>query len=310
MTTNIPIIDFFKNIRFFLLSRKGYKAITKTQKAILLELLLLRYRDSSDPDIMLAVDYLKRTNSLNEIISYEQNKSIEKVEALFDKKAKLPYIVHKGKKLYFPHSYSIEKAINFYRYSIEWEDILGEGYRDRTPHQYQSERFHVNNNDILIDAGVAEGLFSLEMIDKVKKIYLIECDPKWWKPLEHTFEPWKNKVILVKKYLSNKDDKENISLQTLLEQEQGESIFVKLDIEGFEVNVIHNAKETMSNWNYPLTLTCCTYHRETDCATIQTFFDEIGFNSELSNGYMLTNMNNENGIYSLRHGVIRASNIK
>ena len=310
MTITKSLADLTKNLRFFLFSHKGYKALTKTQKAILLELVLLRHRDSADTDMQLALDYLIKNRDLHEIIPYKQIKSLGTIEARYDNKAKLPYITHKDKRLYFPQNYSINQAINFYKYSIEFEDILGEGYRERAPHQYQSELFHLKEGDVLIDAGVAEGLFSLEMIDKTKKIYLVECDPKWWKPLEYTFEPWKDKVLIVKKYLSDKDDGNNIRLKTLLEQETGENIFVKMDIEGYEVDVIQDAKETMSKWKYPLTLSCCTYHREKDCEDLLSYFNEIEYATELSEGYMLTSMNDDNGIYNLRHGIIRASNIK
>lgn len=310
MTITRSFIDFTRNLRFFLFSHKGYKAIVKTQKAILLDLILLRHHDSKDTDIQLALDYLRKNRDLQEIIPYEQVKSLETIEARYDNKAKLPYITHKGKRLYFPKNYGLIQAINFYKYSIEYEDILGDGYRMRAPHQYQSDLFHLNEGDILIDAGVAEGLFSLEMIEIAKKVYLIECDPKWWKPLEYTFEPWKDKVVLIKKFLSNKDNKNNIRLQSILDQEKRENIFVKLDIEGYEVDVIQDSKEALSNRKDPLTLSCCTYHREKDCEVLLSYFNEIRYVTELSDGYMLTSMNDDNGIYDLRHGVIRASNIK
>lgn len=310
MSISKLIADFTKNLRFFLFSHKGYKAITETQKAILLELVLLRYRDSSDPDIQLALDYLKETNDLHQIIPYKQQKSLDDIEVFFDTKAKLPYIEHKGKKLFFPKGYSKESIKGFYRYSMEYEDIIGDGYRTREPHKYQSERFHVQQDAVLIDAGVAEGLFSLEMIDKVKKVYLIECDSSWWKPLQYTFAPWKNKVVFIKKYLSDKDDDINISLQTLLKQEDGENIFIKMDIEGFEVSVLNGAKETLATWGSPLTLSCCTYHRVSDYEIILSCFKDINYTIETSNGYILTSMNDDKGIYTLRHGIIRASNQK
>lgn len=312
MKDNI-ISAFFKNLRFFLFSKKGFKRISelkKTQNAILLELVSLRYKDSNDPNIQLALRYLKENNNVDELFPYALTKNMDHFECLYDKRIKLPYIIHKGHRLYFPKTYKKDHIEWYFRFAIENDDIIGTGYRERTPHQYISKDYSIEQGAVLIDAGAAEGLFSLEMIDKVKKVYLVECDPVWKKPLQCTFEPWHDKVELITKKLSDRDDNDNVSIQSILRKEQGENIFIKMDIEGYEIIALQKAKELLSHWGSPLTLACCTYHRESDYEAIQSYFDEIGYASEVSNGYILTNMNDGNGIFSLRHGVIRASNQK
>ena len=78
MKDNI-ISAFFKNLRFFLFSKKGFKRISelkKTQNAILLELVSLRYKDSNDPNIQLALRYLKENNNVDELFPYALTKNI------------------------------------------------------------------------------------------------------------------------------------------------------------------------------------------------------------------------------------------
>lgn len=52
-------------------------------------------------------------------------------------------------------------------------------------------------NSIVADIGTAEGIFALNIIHSVKKVYLFECDPEWIIPLEKTFAPWINKIEIV-----------------------------------------------------------------------------------------------------------------
>lgn len=312
MKDNI-ITAFFKNLRFFLFSRKGWKKIDelkKTQDAILLELLTLRYRDSSDPDIQLALRYLSEKPNAKEMFPYALTKTAGSIECHYDNQEGLPYVIHKGHRLYFPKRYKKEHVEWYYRFAIESDDIVGDGFRERSPHQYVSKGYPVEEGAVLVDAGAAEGLFSLEMINKIKKAYLVECDPQWEKPLRCTFKPWNDKVEIILKKLSNNDDGDNVSLQTLLKKEQRESLFIKMDIEGSEIGTLQGAKEELTNRESPVTLACCTYHREQDYDAIHSFFYEIGYQSEVSKGYVLTNLNDGNGIYTFRHGVLRASNQK
>ena len=46
---------------------------------------------------------------------------------------------------------------------------MGVGYRQRSPHAFQSERYHIEEGDVLIDAGGGRGItaFDIDMIDDV-----------------------------------------------------------------------------------------------------------------------------------------------
>ncbi len=73
---------------------------------------------------------------------------------------------------------------------------------------------NVKDNDILSDIGAAEGNFSLSVIDKVQHVYLFETDNDWIEALEKTFEPWKEKVSIIHKFVGNKDTDTCITLDS------------------------------------------------------------------------------------------------
>lgn len=340
-------------------SRKTDKDIEDLQesvRALNYELSLLRYKDSDDEDIRLAYEYLKKRPFCAPLFPYEKMREMPPVEVLSDKDLKMCYVMHNGHPLYFPKG---EEKMSpwLYRYAIEDDDVLGNGYRQRNPNAYQSEHYHVEEGDVLIDAGggrclspfdvidnvideigkafskhshigeldieldvgSARGLLALDVIDKVSKVYMVERASRWWKPIEATFAPYKDKVELVKGRLSSKKRKKKkekkeeknekrFGLVDLLQKCGEQRVFVTMDIEGEELDVLRDAKEYLQTAKNPITLAVCAYHRTTDYQDLMRFFEEIGYHTETQPGYVYTDMNDGHGIHSLRKGMIRAAN--
>lgn len=216
---------------------------------------------------------------------FEKQNKVDDIVADIDNNLNLPYVIHLEKRLYFPQSYSIDKAVKVYRNFIEEECILGGNYKEKQPHQYQTESFKINRGDVLVDVGCAEAILTLDNIDKISKAYLFEGDPKWLPALKATFQKYSDKVIIIGKYVTDADTEETITLRTALARETGKSLFVKLDIEGAEVDVLKGSKEFLSN-NHNIKLACCTYHRHDDERNVISLVKEMGFEYELSDGYM------------------------
>ena len=335
---------------------KDINDLKENFKALNYELSLLRYKESDDEDIRLAYEYLMKRPYSAALFPYEKMRETPHIEVRTDKDLKMCYVMHNGHPLYFPKGES-EKVVRWlYRYAIEDDDVSGNGYRQCNPHAYQSERYHIGEGDILIDAGggrrlspfdvmddiinlvteafskrtrseeldveldvgTPRGLFALDVIDKVSKVYVIERASRWWKPLEATLAPYKDKVELVKGYLSGKKKKleerkeekkeKRIRLVNLLEQCGQQRVFVVLDIEGKELEVLRDAQEYLQSAKNPITLAVCAYHHASDYEDLKSFFESIGYHTETQPGYMYTNMNEKPGIYSLRKCMIRASN--
>lgn len=370
------VIKLFSKLTDTLASRKTDRDIDdlkESVRALNYELSLLRYKESDDEDIKLAYEYLKKRPFNAALYLYEKTHDMAPVEVYTDETSKMLYVMHNGRPLYFPKGEN-ERIIRWlYRFAVEDDDFMGVGYRQRSPHAFQSERYHIEEGDVLIDAGggrgitafdidmiddvidevvdrvtkaiteragfggdvvidvgSARGLMALDVIDKVSKVYVVEHALRWQKPLEATLEPYKDKVELVKRVLASKRQKKKkedkkgkkekegkeeeegkikIGLVELLKKCDQQRVFVVMDAEGEEVELLKEAKEYLKAAKNPIVLSVCAYHRTTDYEDLKQFFEEIGYYTETQPGYIYTNMYDGHGLHSLRRGIIRASNI-
>lgn len=99
--------------------------------------------------------------------------------------------------MYYPASWSVEKIQEYHPFN-EYTC-----FDESSAHKYLTEDFDVNQNDCVADIGAAEGLFSLAIVDKVKKIYIFEGDNIWLKPLNATFRDYQDKIVIINKYVSD-----------------------------------------------------------------------------------------------------------
>jgi len=216
-------------------------------------------------------------------------------EIYFDKQFSFHYIIFEGKKLYFPKHYS--------QFQILWtmRGILKEQDRN-SAHCYLTDEFQVENGSIVIDGGVAEGSFSLSIIEKIKKLYLIECQPEWIEALKLTFFPWKDKVEIIGKYLSDSDSENTVSVDNFVEVQESEKYFVKFDIEGYEMLAFEGMKKFFDETKN-LKMCVCTYHHEEDAQNINKYLTDKGLNCNFSDSYIV--FVDENEVPGFRKALIR-----
>lgn len=140
------------------------------------------------------------------------------------------FYLYKNKKMYFKKSMSKEDIKKYVNSILLEQD-------EKSPHNYHLD---IIKNDkrikVIADIGAAEGFLSLELIENVDKIYLFECDDEWIEALNQTFKKYKDKVIIVKKYVSNIDDEDNITLDSFFKNKKID--FIKADIEGAETSML------------------------------------------------------------------------
>lgn len=198
------------------------------------------------------------------------------IQAYFDEVHGLWYVMHAGKRMYMAARFdNEEKAKRYYK------GLLVEQNQE-SPHKYTSETFNVKEGDTIVDAGVAEGMFTLEHIDAIKKAYLIEADTEWVRALKLTFADYADKVVIIEKYLSSEDNGKYASLDNLIDESVD---FLKMDIEGCEWDALQGAKSLIEGSEH-LKCAVCVYHRDFDNDLMQHEFAKYGMKYENTRGYM------------------------
>lgn len=231
------------------------------------------------------LEYINRTK-LAVVFPYRYTEKYPNypVKAEKDAESDMLFIPHQGKRLYFPRGMQRETAISVYRSLLMEQDV-------QSPHRYMTEKIYRQNPEIIIDVGCAEAILALELIEQLKFAILFECDEQWIEALTATFRPWKEKVMIVNKFASNKISAKATTLDTTFnmtapfaENFPGR-ILVKLDVEGAERQVLEGANYLLSRER--VTFLCCTYHRQNDAKELESMFKERGLHTEFQNGYML-----------------------
>lgn len=241
---------------------------------------LLKYyaeKKNIDYQIELQLKYIKehQLDIFND--KFVENYIDKDIEVGWDNEKALFYVIHLGKKMYFPKKYNSKRMVADYYCSLLLEQDK------ESPHRYLSDKFQVKEGDIVLDAGVAEGNFSLEIVERVKKLYLIEMDKEWIEALQYTFEPYMEKVCIVSKFLTNKNDDNCITIDKLIDG--GQLDVVKMDVEGSETDALKGGKNTFINNN--ITAAICSYHKENDYNEISSILKQYNYNVCHTKGYMV-----------------------
>ena len=214
------------------------------------------------------------------------------IEVKKDDENGLRYVIHQGKKLYFAKhvtSANIDKA---YKALLIEQDT-------------ESSHRYVNSDDefmgkTLIDVGAAEGLITLNAIEKIKFAYLFECDEQWIEALEATFAPWKEKICIIQRYISDNSKGKNLALDDFLKDKPKENLFLKMDIEGAEYSALNGASQLFSE-TADLDFAICTYHKKKDIKMISSFLKKHNCTFSIRKEYLYVK-------HKLRPGVARGHN--
>lgn len=232
---------------------------------------------------------------LSNIVS-KYEKKYKNIPVYYNKEKDLPYIIHQDKYLFFPKNYSTDLIQLIYCQFLSEMD-------KSSPHVYCINPDELNDR-ILFDCGVAEGLFPLTHIDKFKKIYLFECDSQWIEALNATFEPYKEKVIIVQKYVSNTDSIKTTTLDFYKDEIRDKTLFIKMDIEGYEEKAIEGAKNILSN-NPDTICAICTYHTPQAESNITKMMASLDYKPQYNKGFMIFHYEDIFSSPFLRRGAIR-----
>lgn len=269
------IID---KLTYKILSRWKYYIRTKEKKKARNKILTYYSQTpSNSKEISDAVQYIS-SHPLTTFFGVFQEKYLaDKVKVYTDHTNGLPYVITDSKKLYFKRSHNKRTVQLMFNSLIIEQD-------DHSPHCYTDNDFQVINDEILADIGCAEGYFSLINIEKSKKVYLFEHDTEWIEALEATFTPWKDKIRIIPKFVSDKNNSNEISLDNYFMEIDEKPSFYKIDVEGAEASVLKGMKVLLRE---PVKVALCTYHNHHDYDIFSRFFEDNLFHYRPNSGVMI-----------------------
>lgn len=287
--------DYYETIKSNLIYWFHIEADKIKDSRYLLKLLLMeKYQDSEDIEIQKTLKYLE-TNNLSVFNQYVKETGHNYI-VQWDFIENLPFITFEDKKMYFPYDYTFEEVDG----QKIVKDILSE-QQLTSPHLYIKESININLGDVIADAGVMEGNFALRYIEKVSKAYLFECDSRWIKPLKKTFEKFNEKVVFCNEFLGQYNGNKCTNLDTVI---KGQLNFLKMDIEGAEIEALLGAKNVLSRNDVKCSI--CSYHKCGDEVAIRDLLNQYGYQTAVSDGYMLFYDDSIFSTLDFRRGIVYA----
>ena len=238
--------------------------------------IIARYKDNPEPEIQQIVNFIGNRDL--QVFNYDfSDKYVEmKVVPIFDEINEMFYLNIDNRKMYFASYLDTPEKVKQYYQSICIEQD------ENSPHRYLDEEFKINDYDVVVDVGVAEGNFTLSVIDKVKKVYLIETDERWIKALKCTFQNYKDKIVFINKFITSYTYDNKEILDNVIKEPVN---FIKMDIEGSECDALDGI-ERVVEMSPELKIAACAYHNDYDEEIIKKKLDELGFKCSTTKGYM------------------------
>jgi len=262
--------------------------------------ILSYYSNLKEPlseEVSMVCDYV-RNRGIAMIPYYFQDEYIEDtIEVHYDTETGLHYVMHDGKRLYFKKRWSKKRIRLSFNELRREQDI-------RSPHSYETDGFTVENSDILVDIGAAEGIFALGNVEQAGRIVLFESGKEWIEPLKATFAPWKEKVTIVNKFVGNVTNGKCVTLDDYFLHEEKLS-FLKIDVEGAESLLLSGCKRILGE-GMPLKVAICTYHKDEDERELSETLKQNGFETSTSDGFLIIHTDRKLKAPYLRRGLIRA----
>ena len=227
---------------------------------------------------------------------YKHNYTDLYKQTFYSKEYKRFYVLYKNRKIYMKEGMSKKQAAGYFNTLLLDQD------KD-SPHYYRTDETTFTGNEVVVDAGAAEGIFACDVLDRVKRVYAFECDTEWLESLRLTFAGT-DKVVVVPMGLGCKVSDGFTTLDEYFKDEKVD--FIKADIEGYECDMIRAGSKVLEKTSKAV---ICAYHRENDTRDLKKLLKDRGFSVEISTGFVIWNSANYKKLAPpyLRRGVIYAT---
>ena len=238
-----------------------------------------------------------RKNPLS-VYSYDFIKKYQpdNIQVYTDNVCGMKYVMYENKRLYFYPGWTEVKIKKYFNEMLMEQDM-------DSPHRYEYGNFKVEEGDVVVDIGVAEGNFALSVVERASKVYLFEPDSNWIPALKKSFEPWQDKVIIVNQCVSNNRSDEEVRLDDYFDK--CDVNFIKIDVDGVEMQVLQGAQKFLSTQKR-LKMAVCTYHKQHDTGHIGDLLKTCQFQLSFSKGYAICFWDRKASFPFLRRALIRA----
>ncbi len=264
---------------------RGDKFLEKTKNEYIKYLILNDQETNNNFQYKECLDYIRK-NGIN-IFCYNSinYKIYGEHDVFFDEESKLYWVYYQNKRLY------LKRSINTVQSVLEVMNMLAAEQEPASPHCYVDDAFNVSEGDIVFDIGCAEGNFALSIVDLAEKIYMFEADEEWIEALNYTFKPYKDKISIIPKFVSDKNATNSISIDTFCDKNQIHRIhFMKMDVEGAEPDVLRGAEKLIGEGKIEK-IVACTYHNADDENKIRQIL--CNFDCQTTPGFMQVAGRNE-----------------
>lgn len=254
------------------------RCISYTEPVVpILEYRIRQSLDFDSKEYAKEIDYIKENQLRMYCYDFYDEYLFKDTEIYFDKDKGLFYGFYCGHKMYLSRKFNTQEKARAYFNSVTMEQD------ERSPHCYWNDSSIIEQSGISVDVGAAEGIYGLRIIEQIEHLYMFEVDEDWIEALNYTFEPYKDKVTIISKYISNVDEESCAQLDTLLKNQKINTI--KMDIEGAEIEALEGAKHLINE--YHPNLAVCVYHRKNDNDIITDFCMKNGYKTANSDGYVV-----------------------
>lgn len=252
---------------------------------------------ASDEERKEVVNYVRNNGVQIFPYTFTEKYKQDSIEVFHDVACGMKYVLFNDKRLYFKRKWSTKRIQkSFHDLTLEQDDM--------SPHRYLSENFNLDENDVVADFGAAEGNFTLSVIEHIKKAYLFEYDPEWIEALQMTFKPWKDKVEIIPKFVSDKNDSKHCSGDVFFKDKS--ISFLKIDVDGGERSLLKGFEHTIATAK-PMKIALCTYHQHDDEQEFSSWLKSKNYNVKPSTGYMIFHYDKKLKAPYIRRALIRAT---
>jgi len=193
--------------------------------------------------------------------------------------------------LFWPKNFSLKR----------FDQVVCETFDSNDWHFYQKTHTEVENGEIILDIGTAEGLLPISVIERCAHIYMVEPSKIFCECLQKTFSEFSDKITIFNVAVGNEDgmihfdenslegmisydisentQKININKIDSLFNKNQKITYLKADIEGFEQEMLKGAEQTIKRNKPKIAIT--TYHSQNNpdeiVALIKSFVPEYNY---------------------------------